>query len=50
MRRHFMKTTRSKSPVPGQEEATKTPWEAILLLAVMVLGLLTLVLKALGLF
>ena len=50
MRRHFMKTTRSKSPVPAQEEVTKTSPEAILLLAVMVLGLLTLVLKALGLF
>ena len=45
-----MKTSRSTSSVPGQEGATRVSWEAILLLAVMVLGLLTLVLKALGLF
>lgn len=45
-----MRTSQSKSPVPVQEKATKASWEALLLLAVMVLGLLTLVLKALGLF
>ncbi len=45
-----MKTTRSKTPAPVQQEPTRASWELILLLAVMVIGVLTLVLKAAGLF